>query len=71
MFRKDFFGGGQNGIESNSDEGEDAAEVEAELFPSAIWMLVTGLSSCRAAGGPFLRGIGVVGWAICVNCGCE
>lgn len=73
MFRKPFFGGGQNGIEFNSEEGEEVVEVEAELkaelLSRVMWTLVGGPGRDKAAGGPFLRGSWVVGWAIGVNCG--
>lgn len=43
MFRKPFFGGGgQNGIASNSEEGEEVADVEAELVLDGIWRLLGG-----------------------------
>lgn len=37
MFRRPFFrGGGQNGIASSSEEGEEVVEVEAELLSRLI-----------------------------------
>ena len=69
----DFVAIGRNENGSNSSAAEEAAEVEAELVPSAraicgVWI---GVSKRRAAGGPFLRGIEVMDCIIFVNCGLE
>lgn len=69
---RDFVEGGRKGNWSASDTAEEAAEVEAELGSPRARAICGGStweSRRRAAGGPFLRGIGVVDWAIIENCG--
>lgn len=57
----------------SSDAAEEAADVVAEVVPSAgaICGFWTGVSRRRAAGGPFLRGIEFMDGTILVSCGLE
>jgi hypothetical protein len=75
IFRSDagFFVDERKGNESKSSAAEEAADVDAELVPSAraICGFWTGVSRRRAAGGPFLRGIEFVGGIMFADCGLE